>query len=247
MFGRDKEAVDLMVNFMQSAHQCRSRSYFEKLLKDLTTHLGLDGVTWWYGTYEYYEEIDMRNPEWMKVYTEQDMLLNDPIFLESAVKQKPFVWRDILNKQTLTKAAHKVMSLAEDFGLREGLLFPVQGPNKQNGCLSFFTTNDKLAREVWDKFSPSLLHIAVECQRLSDRIGFATDLHSPPVAHGLSEVELSTLTQMAHGKKRHEVAKLLKVSPDTVKSRMDSIRYKLGAQNATEACMIAYRNGLIVY
>lgn len=50
---------------------------------------------------------------------------------------------------------------------------------------------------------------------------------------------------ISQGKTREEVAVLLKISDQTVKSHMDSIRFKLNARNTPHAMALALADGLL--
>ena len=57
--------------------------------------------------------------------------------------------------------------------------------------------------------------------------------------------ELCVLTYLADGRARKEIAVLLGITANTVKSHQTQIMLKLGARNSTHAVVIAVRRGLI--
>jgi len=237
------EAIDLMTNFVVESANCKSVAKFQSLLESLKSYLGFDRMIWWYGVEKDYLVIDTRPPEWAEEYNRRELFFCDPIFAEAALTgEKALAWNTVINRRKLTGAGHAVMSLAADFDVRDGMLLPVKGAFGKFGCLSFLTSNENLANEVSYKFSAALIHIAVECQRFSEQIA-AGALDTVR----LTNAECETLIGIAHGKRIKGTAALLNVSPECIKSRLESVRIKLGAQNATEACMIAVRDGHIFY
>jgi len=61
----------------------------------------------------------------------------------------------------------------------------------------------------------------------------------------LSEREITVLRHVADGKSNKEIARLLKISEDTVKAHMRSIFAKLDTSDRTEAVTAALRRGII--
>lgn len=57
--------------------------------------------------------------------------------------------------------------------------------------------------------------------------------------------EKEVMLLISQGKTREEVAVLLKISDQTVKSHMDSIRFKLNARNTPHAMALALADGLL--
>jgi DNA-binding CsgD family transcriptional regulator len=63
--------------------------------------------------------------------------------------------------------------------------------------------------------------------------------------HPLAPKERETLQWMALGKTYNDVAELMGISFGTVKSHLDTARYKLKAANVTQAVAIAVHLGII--
>jgi DNA-binding NarL/FixJ family response regulator len=61
----------------------------------------------------------------------------------------------------------------------------------------------------------------------------------------LSTKELAVIFLLSHGMDFRKIAGTLFVSPETVDSRINQVRKKLGAKNRTHAVAIALRLGLI--
>lgn len=61
----------------------------------------------------------------------------------------------------------------------------------------------------------------------------------------LTQRERDVLTQVAGGHRNREIARLLAISEDTVKTHLKHIIDKLGARDRTEAVSIAVRRGII--
>lgn len=66
-----------------------------------------------------------------------------------------------------------------------------------------------------------------------------------PAPGALSEAEVVVLTHLAHGYSNKEIARLIDMSPDTVKYRLKSLFRKLGVGKRQDAIRVAYERGLV--
>lgn len=62
----------------------------------------------------------------------------------------------------------------------------------------------------------------------------------------LGPAELEVLIWASRGLQQHQIAEVLGKKLQTVKTQLVSARWKLGAENTTQACCEAIRRGLIV-
>ena len=74
---------------------------------------------------------------------------------------------------------------------------------------------------------------------------FTLSADTAPDGRPISVRELCVLTYLADGRARKEIAVLLGITANTVKSHQTQIMLKLGARNSTHAVVIAMRRGLI--
>lgn len=61
----------------------------------------------------------------------------------------------------------------------------------------------------------------------------------------LTPRELEVVGYIAEGLSNPEIAKILFLAPETIKSHVRNLSAKLGARNRTQAAVIAYRTGLL--
>jgi DNA-binding CsgD family transcriptional regulator len=64
--------------------------------------------------------------------------------------------------------------------------------------------------------------------------------------HEPSARELEVLALVAKGRTTAEVARVLHISQETIKTHLANLRHKLQARNRAHAVALAYRRGLIV-
>lgn len=73
----------------------------------------------------------------------------------------------------------------------------------------------------------------------------ADDHADPPLAAALTPRELEVLRHLARGTSTRGVADAMRVSPETVRTHVQAVRRKLGAQSKLQAVTIGLRRGLI--
>jgi len=82
--------------------------------------------------------------------------------------------------------------------------------------------------------------------QLAERmLGYFTSAAPPPVFPQLTEREREVLVLMAHGRSNQEIAALLTISGETVKTHVKRIFMKLGIHERALAVIAAYENGLV--
>ena len=140
--------------------------------------------------------------------------------------------RSEIELTTAQAAGELVMQQAASFGLVYGGCASVR--NAADRSLKSLVVGGRSDRELTDNELDELAIIATE---IMQSIG--------PHA-GLSEWELSALRDLAEGLTHNEIADLRRVSPATVKKRIERARLRLGARNAVQAVAIATKRGLIL-
>jgi len=77
---------------------------------------------------------------WVQAYTANHMLACDPIIQLARKQTLPIYWNRLDERaRFLQEGSLDVMGLAAEFGLRNGISFPLHGAAGENGILSFIT------------------------------------------------------------------------------------------------------------
>lgn len=169
--------------------------------------------------------------EWVRTYNERRYALFDPIVLWCRFKSGTVRWSDI-DKGFFQGVGGHVFQHAAKFGLNYGggvSSCGVSGASTR--CLLFGARSD---REMTDGELGEL-------EAILDTLIGAVGKHA-----GLKEVELEALRDIAAGMTHNEIADRHKISPATVKKRIERARTLLGAKNAVHAVAIATKRGLIL-
>ena len=117
-----------------------------------------------------------------------------------------------------------------------------------SGFLLKDSTPDELAAAVRVVASGDALLAPGITQRLIERFVEAAprDPAAHPLLRSLTEREREVLTLMSRGRSNGEIAELLFISEQTVKSHVSRILQKLSLRDRVQAVVFGYENGLVV-
>ena len=128
---------------------------------------------------------------------------------------------------------------------RQGLSIPIRGPK---GQYALFTISHNASDEAWAGFIEiTRRDLILIAHYFNKKI---LDIEAEGIADpspALSPRENETLTFLALGYSRAQVAHTLCISENTLRVYIESARYKLGAANTTHAVSLAVSRGLILF
>jgi len=192
-----------------------------------------DGEQYGCGTYP---------PVWVQRYVDQDYLRIDPVVIGCFQRFHPVEWKrlDWSGKQA---RAFRADAIAHGVG-NQGFSMPIRGPN---GQFALFTVSHDCSDAQWADFTRAhqrqLILIAHYFNLKA--LEFEQNRLQEP-ARSLSPREIDTLTFLAMGYSRGQVADMLSISEHTLRAYVESARFKLGAMNTTHAVARAISEGLIM-
>jgi DNA-binding NarL/FixJ family response regulator len=135
----------------------------------------------------------------------------------------------------LTGAQHWVLDLNHEFGIRDGLYCPFR-----RWVLLFYAESIlKLERSERHLLAMAAGVAVEQIERIVKR-------PRPPRIPLLTERELAVLRLRAKGNRVPEIARCLGISETTVRTHVQKLTAKLGANDLTHAVAQAFRAGLIV-
>ncbi|MFZ5964004.1 helix-turn-helix transcriptional regulator [Thalassococcus sp. BH17M4-6] len=192
-----------------------------------------DGDQYGCGTY---------SPEWVARYLERGYLRIDPVVSGCYRYFHPVNWKRL---DWSGKAARAFQKEAIDYGVgNQGYSIPIRGPN---GQFALFTLSHNATDAEWDDFTETHLRDLILLAHYFNRTALALEPgRTPEPAQALSPREVETLTLLAVGYSRAQVAETLSISEHTLRVYIESARFKLGALNTTHAVARAMSRGLIV-
>lgn len=176
---------------------------------------------------------------WIEHYRTRGYIKVDPVIQSGLRRLLPVDWDDFAREGS---ALRQFFGEAVEFGLgRKGISFPVHGYRGDRALFS--VTADFSAREWQWARRTTFRQFPVIAAYLHDAV-MRTEGVLRPLPH-LSRRELESLHWTAAGKTVWECAKILDLSPHTVRCYLQSVRHKLGASSNTHAVSIALKSGLL--
>ncbi|MHA6263424.1 helix-turn-helix transcriptional regulator [Arenibacterium sp. CAU 1754] len=179
---------------------------------------------------------------WVERYLTQEYLRTDPVIVGCFQRFHPVDWKRL---DWSGKAARTFLVDALQHGVgNQGYSIPIRGPK---GQFALFTANHSCDDETWARFteenSRSLILMAHYFNRKA--LEFEPS-RQPEQSRALSPREVDSMTLLAMGYSRAQVAETLSISEHTLRVYIESARFKLGALNTTHAVARAMSRGLIV-
>jgi len=192
-----------------------------------------DGEQYGFGTYD---------PDWVQHYVDKDYLRVDPVVLGCFQRFHPVDWKML---DWSSKAARLFRKDSIEHGIgNQGFSVPIRGPN---GQFALFSLSHNCSDDEWAAFtSKNQREIILIAHFLNQKALELEMARQPEPVRPLSPREVDTLTYLAMGYGRSQVADMLMISEHTLRAYIESARFKLGALNTTHAVARALGEGFIV-
>jgi LuxR family quorum sensing-dependent transcriptional regulator len=169
-------------------------------------------------------------------YIEQDYVRFDPVARRARGSLSPFEWDGETSFSDGDRRANEVMRCAAEFGIAQGLIVPIHGPNGYDACVSMSGERIDLPTHL----KPALHLMALySFERMRSLLGPAI------TSHLLSHREQEVLAWVAKGKSAWEIGEILSITPRTVEWHTNNASRKLGTVNRVHAVAVALREGII--
>lgn len=192
-----------------------------------------DGEQYGFGTYD---------PVWAQRYVDKEYLRIDPVVLGCFQRFHPVNWKSL---DWSSKAARAFRQDSIDFGIgNQGFSVPIRGPS---GQFALFSVSHNCTDDEWVDFTgKNQRDIILIAHYLNQKALDIEKGRAPDPVRPLSPREVDTLTYLAMGYGRGQVADMLSISEHTLRAYIESARFKLGALNTTHAVAKALGEGFIV-
>jgi len=175
---------------------------------------------------------------WLNFYAAEDMRAADPICQRTMQHGAMLTWAEARDAAPNSPANEAFFDALEKHGLMHGVGVPLFGPNSRDAYAGF--DFGKPIIEVDPEAVGTVRSITQAChQRICVLLNQAANV---PV---LSEREIEVLTWTARGKSASDIATILELSPDTVKTYSKRIYAKLDVSDRVAAVVKALRMGLV--
>ncbi|SHG89635.1 regulatory protein, luxR family [Cognatiyoonia sediminum] len=192
-----------------------------------------DGEQFGFGSYP---------PSWVQHYIDKDYLRVHPVILGCFQRFHPVDWKRL---DWSSKSARQFRKDAIDFGVgNQGYSVPIRGPN---GQFALFTVSHTCSDNRWADLTMTYQRdIILVAHYLNQKALEVKDGGKQKPSRPLSPREVDSLTYLAMGYGRGQVADMLSISEHTLRAYIESARAKLGALNTTHAVARALSEGQIL-
>lgn len=175
---------------------------------------------------------------WLKLYTERNYVAEDFGVSEARRRVAPFTWRQACAERTLSRGEAEIWRTANEWGWVDGFSVPIHGPGGYLAIVTMACTRVGIGEEALLFLHLAALAVHDRCRALTGVMA----LVDPERA--LTARELECLRWVAAGKTDWEVAGILGISPETVRTHVDQARRKFGAQTRPQAIARLILSGL---
>jgi len=174
--------------------------------------------------------------EWLSLYVERGFVAIDPVVRAHITDFSAKTWSDAYQQWGRPQP---FLSLAEDFGIRNGYSFGALSPSDRTASifsLCVDRNNPAHTNKILDILAPHFHEALLRIVQTS----------LPPACLAtLTPREIEVVSWLANGKSYWEISVILGISERTVKFHTSTILQKLGAVNRSHAVAIAISNKLI--
>jgi LuxR family transcriptional regulator, quorum-sensing system regulator BjaR1 len=173
---------------------------------------------------------------WLDLYLRENFAAVDPAIRHCRETVLPFAYREAPCDSEREPRAAEVVRRARDFGVGNGMLFPIASPVGPVGDMWIGGIETVLGTRELSAVHMLALTAFYKLQEL---------VHPKAATVTLSGREREVLTWAADGKTAWQIGELLQISQRTVEWYIQQAVQKLGARNRMQAVVIAARDRLI--
>lgn len=178
---------------------------------------------------------------WQKLYSSKRYYDHDPVLLFALHNILPASWSSVTERQTLNARQQRIMSDAEDIGLRNGIIVPIHGPGGEFSVLSLSHSETERQGEANVLVDETLIHMfALRFHGVVRKLQEPAE-REPPV--DLTTREIDVLFWTAEGKSTWDISQILDISEATVNFHINSVKRKLGVFSKPHAVAKMYTFG----
>ena len=181
---------------------------------------------------------------WLDHYKDSNYYNLDPVMTTAAMQTLPYTWQSLYDDNRAGADNRQVFDEAGEFGIRNGITFPIHGPEGAVATLS--VSSDERGAEAdrhWNAHRYDLQLIA--CYSHDAIIKCVLSASEQELVH-LTQRERECLLWTARGKTTWEVSQLLSISEHTVIFHIKNATRKLDVYSKHHAVVKAILLGLIL-
>jgi len=180
-------------------------------------------------------------PAWVKLYMENDFLLQDPLPRWARGSGRALAWSELIRILPPRDAGRRVIEAGAKFGYLDGMAIPMRGHDNALGLITFGGARPSIPPEE---------------QALLTIIGRAAFEAAERIEHGgnsgkaapiMTDREIECLGLLVQGHSDRQIAKILGISETTVRFHIGNAREKTGAVSRTHMAALAAAQGFAAF
>lgn len=164
----------------------------------------------------------------------------DPILSIARRRLSPLKWPDDLNGVRLTAHQRAILTEANRIGIRQGITIPANVPGEPEGSISFATARTRTIGKERLLIADAVGRISFDAARRL--AGFSPQSNLVP---DISDRERECIYWIAHGKTDQDVADILGIGLETVRTYVKKAFRRIGVITRGQLVYEAVRLGLI--
>lgn len=178
--------------------------------------------------------------EWLELYARSDFRSSDPIPARTLQHGAMLPWREAMVLDSNTPENERYFAAMAEHGLVHGFGVPLFGPHGRDAYASFDFGSP--VEQVDEEALASVCSLA-QIGHLRICMLIEEERDKPMLSQRESEV----LHWMARGKSNTDIATILEISPETVRTYVQRVYSKLGSHERVAAIVRALKLGLVDY
>ena len=177
------------------------------------------------------------SPEWQEHWWKSGYYQHDPIIHYLLKSRSIFTW-DVVYQQA-SKIGKKIIDESRAFGFKNGITLPITTGVGPLGIVSLGIDEVILDQEILTTVQTVSTHTYMHIVKLKN-------LALPYLIGSLSKRETEIMHLVSQGKTNWEIAHILELSDETIKSNLKRVSQKLNTVNRAHSVSEAIRKGLIL-
>lgn len=170
---------------------------------------------------------------WEDRYSRNRYYDHDPIMLFALYNMMPESWSTIVRRDRLTPKQQRIVSDAQDAGMRDGIIVPVHGPGGEFAVLSL--SHSETGKQVGSNVTADEAYVHMFALRFHSIVRKLRDPAGAEAPADLTNREIDVLFWTAEGKSTWDISQILGISEATVNFHISSAKRKLGVHSKPHA------------
>jgi LuxR family quorum-sensing system transcriptional regulator CciR len=232
-------------DFSDAAHASVSVLEFKALIEDAAREIGFDHVAVLHSASLFRKSpqlirYDNYPAGWERRLVARGYKVIDPVLSIARRRIAAFLWSDALSVGRLSESEVAILSEGARYGIRQGLTVPANVPGEPEGSVNFATYRDRAIGRDRILIAEAIGRIAFDVAR-----NLAGVSHLRSLTPQLSPRVRECIYWIAHGKTDQDVADILGIGLETVRTYVKSAFQLLGVITRAQLVHEALRLGLI--